>query len=48
LDRMSSAGFVRPEHAGLALRANSPEAALDALASWTPPSVTRWMTQTEA
>jgi len=47
LERMSGAGFVRPEHAGLALRASTPEAALDALANWTPPSVTRWMTQTE-
>ncbi|UPY34966.1 TIGR00730 family Rossman fold protein [Sediminicoccus sp. KRV36] len=48
LDRMSGAGFVRPQHAGLALRAASPEAALDALAQWVPPGVTRWMTQTEA
>jgi uncharacterized protein (TIGR00730 family) len=48
LDRMAGAGFVRPEHAALALRAHSPEAALDALAGWTPPSLTRWMTQTEA
>jgi uncharacterized protein (TIGR00730 family) len=48
LERMSAAGFVRPQHAGLALRAATPEAALDALANWTPPSVTRWMTQTEA
>jgi len=48
LERMSGAGFVRPEHAGLALRASTPEEALDALANWTPPSVTRWMTQSEA
>ena len=48
LERMSGAGFVRPEHAGLALRASTPEAALEALAQWIPPSVTRWMTQTEA
>jgi hypothetical protein len=48
LERMTGAGFVRPQHAGLALRAATPEAALDALASWTPPSVTRWMTQTQA
>ena len=48
LERMSGAGFVKPEHAGLALRAATPEAALDALATWTPPSVTRWMTQTQA
>lgn len=48
LERMSGAGFVRPEHAGLALRAATPEAALDTLAAWVPPGVTRWMTQTEA
>ena len=47
LERMTGAGFVRSEHARLALRAHTPEAALDALASWTPPSVTRWMTQKE-
>ncbi|MDB5415382.1 MAG: family Rossman fold protein [Rubritepida sp.] len=48
LDRMADAGFVQPQHAGLALRAHAPEAALDALANWKPPTVTRWMTQTEA
>lgn len=48
LERMSGEGFVRPQHAGLALRAATPDAALDALAAWTPPTVTRWMTQTEA
>ena len=48
LERMQGAGFVRPQHAGLALRAATPEAALDALAGWVPAGVTRWMTQTEA
>lgn len=48
LKRMAGAGFVRPEHAALALRAATPEAALNVLAAWVPPGVTRWMTQTEA
>lgn len=47
LERMTQGGFVRPQHAGLAMRAATPEAALDALAGWTPPGVTRWMTQKE-
>ena len=38
-----SAGF-----AGLALRASSPEAALDLLAAWVPPALTRWMEPREA
>lgn len=45
--RMVEAGFVQARHAGLALRASSPEAALDALAAWTPPALTRWMTRSE-
>lgn len=48
LERMRGAGFVRPQHAGLALRAATPAAALDALAGWVPAGVTRWMTQIEA
>lgn len=47
LARMVEGGFVQPRHAGLALRAASPEAALDALAAWTPPALTRWMTPTQ-
>jgi len=47
LRRMTEGGFVQPRHAGLALRAATPEAALDALAAWTPPAITRWMTKTE-
>lgn len=47
LARMTAAGFVRAEHAGLALRAASPEAALDALAAWRAPALTRWMTGKE-
>ena len=48
LDRMVQGGFVRPPHAGLALRATTPEAALDQLAGWTPPALTRWMETREA
>ena len=47
LARMVEGGFVRAQHAGLALRARTPEAALDALAAWEPPTLTRWMTGTE-
>ena len=47
LARMSESGFVRPQHAGLALRAHAPEAALDALAGWQAPTLTRWMTGTQ-
>jgi uncharacterized protein (TIGR00730 family) len=48
LERMEAGGFVRPQHAGLALRATTPDEALDLLAGWKPPEVTRWMTRTEA
>lgn len=47
LERMETEGFIRPQHAGLALRTHKPEAALDLLANWEPPKVTRWMTQNE-
>jgi uncharacterized protein (TIGR00730 family) len=47
LRRMTEGGFVRAEHAGLALRADSPEAALDALAAWRAPALTRWMSGKE-
>jgi uncharacterized protein (TIGR00730 family) len=47
LERMVAGGFVQAPHAGLALRAHSPGAALDALAAWTPPTMTRWMTKSE-
>ncbi len=48
LERMVQGGFVRPHHAGLALRAATPGEALDLLAGWTPPAVTRWMEPREA
>jgi uncharacterized protein (TIGR00730 family) len=47
LERMQEGGFVRPQHAGLALRAGSPAEALDLLAAWQPPAVTRWMVRSE-
>lgn len=43
LGRMEGAGFLRPEFAALALRAHSPDAALDALAGWRPPALPRWI-----
>ncbi len=43
LDRMEGGGFLRPEFAALALRAHSPDAALDALAGWMPPALPRWI-----
>jgi uncharacterized protein (TIGR00730 family) len=43
LERMTGEGFVRPHHATLAQRAKSPEEALDVLANWVAPSVTRWI-----
>jgi uncharacterized protein (TIGR00730 family) len=48
LARMETEGFIRPEHAGLALRAHGPDQALDLLENWEPPQVTRWMARTEA
>lgn len=43
LDHMAAEGFVRPHHRGLALRADAPEAALDALAAFAPPPGERWL-----
>ena len=47
LTRMEQGGFVRAQHAQLALRASSPAEALDELAAWKPIEVTRWMVRTE-
>lgn len=47
LAQMERGGFVRAQHAGLALRARAPDAALDALAAWRPPEATRWMARSE-
>ncbi|WP_424814443.1 TIGR00730 family Rossman fold protein [Roseococcus sp. YIM B11640] len=47
LERMAEEGFLRAEHAALALRAHTPEAALDLLADWKAPAVTRWMTRSQ-
>ncbi len=43
LERMEGSGFLRPEFAALALRAHSPDAALDALAGWRAPALPRWI-----
>ncbi len=43
VDGMVEAGFVRAEHAALATMAATPEEALDALAGFRPPEVTRWI-----
>ena len=43
LDAMVSEGFVRAEHRLLSMTAGTPEAALDMLAAYRPPTVTRWL-----
>ncbi|TPG60471.1 TIGR00730 family Rossman fold protein [Roseomonas nepalensis] len=43
LDSMAEEGFVKPDHRALALTAGSPEQALDMLADFRPPEVTRWI-----
>ncbi|WP_207539118.1 LOG family protein [Sabulicella rubraurantiaca] len=48
IDGMAQGGFLRAEYVGLAMRARSPEKALEALAEWRPPELTRWMVRTEA
>ena len=42
-DFMAEEGFVHPEHRLLAMRADTPDQALDMLASFRPPAVTRWI-----
>jgi hypothetical protein len=43
MDGMVTAGFVRAEHRLLSLTAESPAQALDMLAAYRPPEVTRWI-----
>lgn len=43
LDHMVAEGFLRPETRALAMLAPGPEAALDALAAFTPPQVPAWL-----
>jgi len=43
LDHMVAEGFLRPETRALAILAPGPEAALDALAAFTPPEVPAWL-----
>jgi uncharacterized protein (TIGR00730 family) len=40
---MEAEGFVRPEHGMIAMRAETPEQALDILANYRAPEVTRWI-----
>ena len=40
---MAEAGFVKPEHRAMALTAGGPAEALDLLAAFRPPEVTRWI-----
>ena len=43
LDAMAEEGFVKPEHRAIALTAADPAEALDLLAAFRPPEVTRWI-----
>ncbi|MBI0535925.1 TIGR00730 family Rossman fold protein [Roseomonas sp. KE2513] len=43
LDAMAEEGFVKPEHRAIALTAAEPAEALDLLAAFRPPEVTRWI-----
>ncbi len=46
-DQMAGEGFLSAQNRGLALRAATPEAALDALAAFRPPVVPRWLGEDE-
>lgn len=49
MDRAAVEGFIYPEHRGLFVYAEQPEALLDRLADYRPPAgLERWMTRTEA
>ncbi|WP_441295823.1 TIGR00730 family Rossman fold protein [Roseomonas cutis] len=43
LDAMQREGFLKPEHRLLAMRAEDPGQALDMLAAFRPPPVTKWI-----
>ena len=43
LDAMAEEGFVKPEHRAIALTATTADEALDLLAAFRPPEVTRWI-----
>ena len=43
LDHAVDEGFLRPEHRGLLLREGAVAPLLDAMASWTPPVVVKWL-----
>ena len=40
---MVAEGFVRPQHRGMVLSADAPEALLDALVAYQPPTIEKWI-----
>ncbi len=42
LDQMTAAGFVKPQHRASLLVVDEPKELLDALASWDPPTSSKW------
>ncbi len=44
LDGAVDAGFLRAEHRALLLEASDPNALLDALETWQPPTTSKWIT----
>lgn len=47
LDRAVEERFLRPEHRDLLVVADDPDAMLDALEGWRPPTVPKWIDRTE-
>jgi uncharacterized protein (TIGR00730 family) len=48
LDAAVDARFMRPEHRAVLLSEREPAALLDALASWSPPAVKKWLDREES
>lgn len=47
LDNMVAEGFVRPKHRGMLMVADEPAELLDLLANYKPPTVKRWLDETD-
>ena len=47
VDHAIAEGFVRPEYRGMISVADTPSGLLDAMARYQPPTVTKWITQSE-
>jgi len=47
LDQMAAEGFLSARNRGLAMTADTPEAALDALAGFAPPPLPHWLSERE-